>query len=174
MPTIKFDSDYKPEKVINSKDKRPHLRRVMVIDQQTIAASNGAAMVVLPARIEGSIDWTKGPHLSLAALAAARVEQKGLHEVALPIEEGVANVDVLAACPSGGEYIDVTLDPRLLLSLAEALASKEGVTLRIRNNSGTIEVKADREEWGAGRPFGLLAPRIPRRTKSVADMKGGK
>lgn len=178
MALVTFKQRYKPEKAASKDITRASLRRVIILDEKRIAATDGQKLVIIPAKVERATgeDW-QGLHIDVEDLETRRAECKQLMDVGVQTRASTIaspHVDhIVSATKSSPVYTEISLNVKLLAEIAQAIDAENRVTLRIRGNEEGIEVWAHTREDGS-EAFGILAPLKAKKRRPARSNKESK
>lgn len=179
---MQIDKTYKLEKIVSKEANRAQLNDVLVVEKEEIAvASNGKAIAFVPVIFEeeGNDRFVNGVRMLPAkVITEGRKASKQLSNTLIELNGGaklhdgteIQTEDSLTYPPSWRQYFSteheytegysVTLDPKLLHSLAEAMGSGDGVTLHFKEKEGCLDYLAPiRVTTSKSEANGVLMPK---------------
>ena len=181
---MQIDKTYKLEKIVSKDPSRPALQNVLVDEKEKLAvATDGRAMAFVPVQLdeEGNDEFINGIRmLPSKVVTEGRKASKQLSFTQIELNGGaklfdgtvIKTEDEITYPSSWKQYLNqeskytegftVTLNPKSLHSLAEALGSGDSVTLNFQDNQGCLDGLAPIRVTTGGRttdPHGVLMPK---------------
>lgn len=176
MTKITFDSKYKNLTKVASDDvTRQGINRI-IVGNNYIAATNGFALVRVPARVEGSV--ANGfDHVSLEDFDIAKLRCKKLTDIEVETRSGEVQSplieQVIPAADRESRY-EIAIDVELLLKVAKALGETK-LRLRFGEPLDAIEVTPCSQDPGDQTVVGVVMPfRADLKPRPRGEKMGGK